>query len=66
MWLDSSKPEVKMALEMLILKKEGLYDNYDINNMVSEISEPYRSMVKKELEYMSLLTLDELYFELLK
>lgn len=65
-WLNNSKVEVKVAIEMLIMKKEGVYDSIDINNMVSIIGEPTRSLVRKELDYMSNLSLDELYLELEK
>lgn len=66
MWLNNSKSEVKMALEILILKKEGVYNDFQINRLVSGISEPSRSRIRKELEYMSALELEELYLELIK
>lgn len=64
MKLDHSKPEVKIALEMRIYEEEGIFDEQQIDILISDIPEPLRSLVIKEMECMSLLTLDELCVEL--
>ena len=58
--------ERKIALQMLILKKTKQNDDRDINKLVRALPEPLKSGVKKELDNMVDMSLDELNAELKK
>lgn len=64
MWLNTRKYEVKLALELAVLMRNYAHDELIITQLLDNIAEPMRSMIQKEMKYMSLLTLEELYTEL--